>query len=95
MMNFKAYIKQDGVYNTLEILISDISLPDTRDWYQYHLKHHKLKDLLFDIYKGFMIGFPDVDHIRMIDSQLGDEIIITLDMIKELNPHLFIYLGIR
>jgi len=90
MKDLAIYVNQDGMYNTLEIVISDIPIENIKDWHKITIDKSvvNFKDLLWKLRKYFMTNSDDkANIIRLIDSKIPDEIIITKDVIEELNAN--------
>ena len=92
---FFVYVKQDGMYNTKEILLTDEYKPGTllpRDWYviknDSDETYKTFQEFLMDIYKSFMCGYHDTDKLTLIVE--SEPVIITKEDIKEQNPEYFI-----
>ena len=88
MRDLGLYVKQDGMYNTLEIVLSDIPIEDVKDWHRLTIDEgvSSFKDLLWKCRTYFMANSGDsVDSIRLIDSKISDEIKITKEEIEDMN----------
>jgi len=89
-MKLYSYIKQDGMNNTLEILITDEykrqdELPPY--WRRNTVTKDSFPDLLYELYKGYMWGAKDIKYIKY---NAEDEYIIDIDTIKMMNLEKFI-----
>jgi len=87
MLDFQLYIKQDGMYNTLDIVISNIPIEDIKDWYLMSTPVYNLKDMLFYISQHFMNYSDTVKYVRIIDKEIPDEILISRETIIEMNAN--------
>ena len=92
---FFLYVKQDGMYNTKEILLTDEYKPDDllpRDWYVMKNASDKtyktFQEFLMRIYESFMCGIDDTDKLTLIVE--NEPVVITKEDIKEQNPEYFI-----
>jgi len=85
--DLELYVKQDGMYNTLDIVISNIPIKDIKDWYKFNHDFRSFKEFLFHIKLSLMDGSDDIDFVRLIDYKIPDEIIITKKEIEMLNAH--------
>ena len=86
------FVKQDGMYNTLEILVTDQDNKGDlqKDWYRIRSErsYSTLKEFLFAVYKMLMTGPGDTKQLTLwIDE---DSIIITEKDIMVLNAEHFI-----
>jgi len=92
MKDLKIYIKQDGMYNTLEIVLSNIPVEDVKDWYSFgsHKEFSNLMEILLYIDDIFLSITDSTDCVRIIDRKISDEITITKKQIREMYPQHFI-----
>lgn len=88
MNDLELYVRQDGMYNTLDIVLSNIPVEDVQGWHHFDNVTEEscknFKEYLWKIRKHFMM-LQDIEYIRLIDEDIPDEIIITKKTIEDMN----------